>query len=345
MRKQIYIAHTGGTIGMKQGALGWEPAPGYLRQQMQAETVFQHPDMPEYVIEEFHPLLDSSNITPQDWARIAQSIGTNYEQFDGFLVLHGTDTMSYTASALAFMFENLGKPVILTGSQVPLCQPRTDAYENLVTSLLIAANFDIPEVALFLNNTLLRGCRSVKTNATAFEAFASPNFPPLAIAGVDIQVNRDLVRRTVDPSGPLWVQERMDPNVGVLWLFPGITSQFVSNCLRAPIKGLVLKAFGVGNGPSEDRAFMAAIREATNRGVVVVACTQSESGKVDLSSYATGSALAAAGVIGGGDMTTEAALAKLSYLLGKGLAPSEVRALVAQDLRGELSVDQSSQAT
>lgn len=338
MKKRIYVAHTGGTIGMQQDALGWRPAPGYLQEQMKTLAALQHPQMPEYTVEEFDPLLDSSNMTPRDWRNIARVVAGNYGQFDGFVVLHGTDTMSYTASALAFMFENLGKPVILTGSQVPLCRPRNDAYENLITSLLLAANFDLPEVTLFFNNTLFRGCRSVKTNSSAFTAFASPNCDPLATAGVEIHINSSLIRYPSDRPAALHWQETMDPLVGVLWLFPGISSEFAGNCLRPPLKGVVLKAFGTGNGPANDKFFLAALREATDRGLVIVACTQSLAGSVDLSRYATGEALAAAGVIGGGDMTTEAALTKLSYLFGQGLSPAIVRTRMLENLRGELTI-------
>jgi L-asparaginase len=336
--KSIYVAHTGGTIGMKQDAQGWSPAPGYLQEQMNALAAMRSPQMPHYTVDEFDPLLDSSNMTPREWVRIAQAIARNYDQYDGFVVLHGTDTMSYTASALAFMLENLGKPVILTGSQVPLCRPRNDAYENLITSLLLAANFDVPEVTLFFNNALFRGCRSVKANSSAFTAFASPNCAPLATAGVEIHLNSHLIRFPEERSSALCVQETMDPHMGVLWLFPGMTSEFVANCLRPPLKGVVLKAFGTGNGPAKDEAFLAVLRDAAASGVVMVACTQSLAGNVDLHRYATGEALAAAGVIGGGDMTTEAALTKLSYLFGQGLSPASVKARMTENLRGELTV-------
>jgi L-asparaginase len=336
-RKRIYVAHTGGTTGMQQGENGLQTCPGHLQRQMNALAVLRDERMPEYVIDEFDPLLDSSNMSQRDWVRIAQGVARHYDEFDGFVVLHGTDTMSYTASALAFMFENLRKPVILTGSQVPLCRPRNDAYENLVTSLLLAANFDLPEVTVFFNHLLLRGCRSVKSDSSSFTAFTSPNCPPLAVAGTDIEVKWHLIRPHFESTAPLRVQEEMDPFVGVLWLFPGITSEFVRNCLRPPLKGVVLKAFGAGNAPSIDRAFHEAVREATDRGVVIVACTQSLAGRVDLGSYATGSALAASGVISGLDMTTEAALTKLSYLFGKGLAAEDVKSQIGENLRGELT--------
>src|SRR5437588_435825 len=205
MKKRIYIAYTGGTIGMKQSPQGWIPAPGYLQDQMQNSPVFHAGGMPEFTIHEFKPLLDSSNMTPQDWVRIAVDIKEHYSEYDGFVVLHGTDTMAYTASALAFMLVNLGKPVIVTGSQIPLCEVRNDARENLITSLQIAGGFDVPEVAICFGSRLLRGCRAVKTSARGFQAFESPNFPPLGMCGVDIRINWKNVRPA---SGlPLEVQD------------------------------------------------------------------------------------------------------------------------------------------
>ena len=337
-RKRVYVAYTGGTIGMQKTAAGYAPAAGFLAQQIAAMPELTDPLMPDYVIGEYAPLLDSSNMTPDDWLRIAQDIAERYAQFDGFVVLHGTDTMAYTASALAFMLEGLAKPVIFTGSQIPLCELRNDARENLITTLLIAAHYPIPEVSLYFAGRLLRGCRAVKIDASGLDAFASPKAPPLGIVGARIEINWKLVRH-VAPGSVLSVRRFSPPVVGALRLFPGISAQVVRNALQPPLQGLVLEAYGVGNGPDRDQAFLDALREATDRGVVIVACTQCLRGVVNLSDYAAGSALAKAGVISGADMTAEAALAKLFYLFSAGHAPDSVKRYMGVDLRGELTPD------
>src|ERR1041385_5485815 len=189
VRKRVYIAYTGGTIGMQPSAEGYAPAPGFLQQQMALMPEVQSESMPDYDIREYSPLLDSANMLPADWLRIAQDIAAHYDAYDGFLVLHGTDTMAYTSSALPFMLNGLRKPVIVTGSQIPLCEVRNDARDNIITALMIASQFPIPEVCLYFHNRLLRGCRAVKVDADGLLAFDSPNYPPLGIAGVDIVID------------------------------------------------------------------------------------------------------------------------------------------------------------
>ncbi len=336
MRKRIYIAYTGGTIGMKPTRAGYRPESGYLQKQMAQMPELRHASMPAFTIHEYKPLLDSSNMTPREWMKIARDIAGHYRRYDGFLVLHGTDTMAYTASALPFMLNGLGKPVIITGSQIPLCEVRNDARENLITSLLIASEYDIPEVLLYFGGRLLRGCRAVKVSADGFAAFASPNLPPLGTVGSDIEINWPLVRRG---RRKLRLEEFKSPAVvSTLRLFPGIAPDLVRNVLRPPLQGLVLEAYGVGNGPDRDPEFIAALADATERGVVIVDCTQCLEGTVDLSEYATGSALARAGVISGYDMTAEAALTKLYYLFSRGYSPARVKREVVRDLRGEMTV-------
>ncbi|MCU1245948.1 MAG: ansA [Acidobacteria bacterium] len=337
MRKRVYIVFTGGTIGMKRTPRGYCPEPGYLQEQMEAMPELRHRSIPAFKIHEYAPLLDSSNMTPREWMKIARDVADHYDAYDGFVVLHGTDTMAYTSSALPFLLSGLRKPVIVTGSQIPLCEIRNDARENLITSLLIAAGCDVPEVCLYFGGKLLRGCRAVKVSADGFAAFDSPNFLPLGTVGIDIEINHDLVRRPA-PRQKLTVQELTSPVVATLRLFPGISPELVRNVLRPPLQGLVLEAYGVGNGPDQNREFIAALTEATRRGVVIVDCTQCLEGTVDLAEYAAGSAMAGAGVISGYDMTAEAALAKLYYLFSRGLTPARVKSEMQKDLRGELTV-------
>jgi L-asparaginase len=305
---------------------------------MDAIPELHHASMPSYTIHEYDPLLDSSNMTPTQWVEIARDLAANYERYDGFVVVHGTDTMAYTASALPFMLHGLGKPVVITGSQIPLCEIRNDARENLITSLMIAAGYAIPEVCLYFGGKLLRGCRAVKVSASGFAAFDSPNFPPLGTVGIDIDIDWELVRKP-KRTKKLSVQELGAPVVSALRLFPGISPELVLNVLRPPLQGLVLEAYGVGNGPDQDGAFIDALREATKRGVVIVDCTQCLEGKVDLAEYAAGSALARAGVISGSDMSAEAALAKLYYLFSRGDSPEKVKKEMQRDLCGELTTD------
>jgi L-asparaginase len=267
MKRRVYIADTGGTIGMKKTAEGYAPAPGYLAEQMATMPELQNEGMPAYDIHQYDPLLDSSNMTPADWVKIAHDIATHYDEYDGFIVLHGTDTMAYTASALPFMLQGLQKPVIFTGSQIPLCEVRNDARENLITALLIAADYPIAEVCLYFGNKLLRGCRAVKVDADGFAAFDSPNYPPLGTVGIDIEINWQLAQSPAGRWRALTVTKMGQTRIGALRLFPGISAEIVSHILQPPLQGLVLEAYGVGNGPSSDKAFMAALEEAADRGV------------------------------------------------------------------------------
>jgi L-asparaginase len=336
MKKKVCILYTGGTIGMKPTPQGYAPEAGYLGRVMASMPDFSSPEMPEYVIREYSPLLDSSNMGPRHWLAIARDIADLYHDYDGFVIIHGTDTMAYTASALPFMLEGLARPVVLTGSQIPLCRVRSDGRENLVTALMVVAQTHIPEVCLCFGNRLLRGCRSTKVDAAGFQAFDSPNYPDLGHIGVTIRPHPEHIL-PARPVNGLTVHPLSEARVGALRLFPGISADLVANVLRSPLQGLVLETYGMGNGPSDDGALMAVLAEACARGVVIVNCTQCLRGTVDQGGYAAGSALARAGVVSGADMTAEAALTKMIYLFSLGLSPGDIRVQMPRNLRGELT--------
>ena len=335
-KKSIYVAYTGGTIGMQRSTQGYIPVSGHLQQQLALMPEFHRPEMPDFTIHEYQPLMDSSDMTPADWQHIADDIAVNYDNYDGFVILHGTDTMAFTASALSFMLENLGKPVIVTGSQIPLAELRSDGQINLLNSLYIAANYPINEVSLFFNNRLYRGNRSTKAHADGFDAFSSPNLPPLLEAGIHIR------RLNTPPApkgqGPLIVHTVVPQPIGVVTIYPGMSADVVSNFLRQPVKALIIRSYGVGNAPQQG-AFIHELREACARGIIVINLTQCMSGKVNMGGYATGNALAQAGVISGADMTVEAALTKLHYLLSQQQDVSSIRSAMIKNLRGELTPD------
>lgn len=335
-RKRVYIAYTGGTIGMLNAGDGYVPASGFLEERLRDMPELRDPAMPEIVLNEYDPLLDSSNMTPREWLTIARDIFQNYHAFDGFVVLHGTDTMAYTASALPFLLQGLNKPVILTGSQIPLVELRNDARENLITALLLAANYAIPEVCLYFGTKLLRGCRTVKVNAQGFDAFDSPNYPPLGQVGSDIHIRWQLVRKpSTTPLVP--PPTALNAIVASVRLFPGISGEFLNNVLKPPLQGLVLEAYGTGNAPNQDHALLDAFSDAATRGVTIVDCTQCLRGTVKLNSYATGAALLEAGVVSGADMTPIAALTKLHYLISSGVGFEATRTALQHDMYGELT--------
>ncbi|KAF9227810.1 asparaginase-domain-containing protein [Gyrodon lividus] len=288
-----------------------------------------------YAILEWDPLLDSSNIEINDWIRIATEIELNYTAFDAFVVLHGTDTMSYSSSALSFLLEDLGKTVILTGAQIPLSQLRNDAVDNLLGALSIAGNYIIPECNLYFNHTLYRGNRVSKISSYDLNAFHSPNFPPLVNVGIDIVVNwNDVLRQT--NLRRFKAHKEMSPHVATLRLFPGMTGVTVRAFLGPPIRGVVLETFGAGNAPQRTD-LMAALKQACDSGIVIVAITQCAKGSVS-DAYETGRTLQQVGVVPGGDMTPECALTKLAYLLSKPeLSVHQVRDLISMPLRGELT--------
>lgn len=340
-RLDILIIYTGGTIGMIENPETHALEPFNFDHLLQNVPKIK---MLDFNIEhyEFPKPLDSSDMNPDHWREIANVIKDNYDRYDGFVVLHGTDTMAYTASALSFMLENLNKPVIITGSQLPIGEVRTDGEENLITALQIAAERDadggpmVREVAILFDNDLLRGNRSTKHSSDNFKAFKSNNFPLLANVGLGITYNREAMRRR-DPEGLLQVHTDMDCNVIYLDLFPGISAKTVEHILSTPnLKGVVLKTFGAGNGPTGEW-FQSLLREAIKNDIVVVNVTQCVSGRVMPHKYGTGVGMSTMGVVPGHDLTSEAAITKLMYLFGLGLTPAEVKDTMQQSLRGELS--------
>ncbi|MDB2374081.1 asparaginase [Psychrosphaera haliotis] len=334
-KKKIYIAYTGGTIGMKKSPQGYIPVEGYITDVVNSLPELFRDEMPEFVINEYSPVIDSSNMSPNDWQVIANDIATNYDEFDGFVVLHGTDTMAYTASALSFMLENLSKPVIVTGSQIPLSEIRSDGQTNLLNALYLAANYPIPEVSLFFNNKLLRGNRSTKADSTGFNAFDSPNFEPLATAGIQIKIEAGEV---VSPSStePLKVVTISGQPIGVVTLYPGISHTVIANVLAQPVNALIVQSYGVGNAP-QDSALIAELRNAHEREILIVNRTQCFRGQVNMDGYATGHVLKDAGALSAADMTLEACLTKLHYLLSQDLSYDQRRTLFIENLKGERS--------
>ncbi|HET8817837.1 MAG TPA: asparaginase, partial [Pseudidiomarina sp.] len=240
-RKKIYVAYTGGTIGMRKSAQGYVPVPGFLTECVNKMPEFFREEMPEFTVAEYDPLMDSSDMSPQDWQHIAEDIQQHYNEYDGFVVLHGTDTMAYTASALSFMFENLGKPVIITGSQIPLAALRSDGQTNLLNALYIAANYPIHEVGLFFNNQLFRGNRATKADANGFDAFDSPNFPPLLEAGIQIRLHAGELQPV--SSAPLQLTSVTPQAIGVVTLYPGISSVIFDNLLQQPVRALIMQSY------------------------------------------------------------------------------------------------------
>ncbi|XP_043118144.1 60 kDa lysophospholipase-like [Puntigrus tetrazona] len=364
---RVLVINTGGTIGMVLHDGGLSPEPNALIKTLRKLSILHDEKYAEqtklydsykpedktlvlpqsklnkrvvYTFLEYCPLLDSSNMTPDNWSTIGKDIQKYYEQYDGFVILHGTDTMAYTASALSFMCENLGKPVILTGSQVTCFKSivYNDGRDNLLGALLIAGQFVIPEVCLYFHHKLYRGNRVTKVDSGSFKAFASPNLPPLANAEIDIDINWETVWRA-STTAKFTVYTQMNHNVGLLRLFPGITTDTVKAFLKAPIEGVILETYGSGNAPDNRPDLLAEIRKATDRGVIIVNCTQCLRGSVTIS-YATGQALSNAGVVAGFDMTPEAALSKLSYVLAKqDLSTEEKKKMMSRNLRGEMVAD------
>lgn len=335
-KKKILIINTGGTISSVKTPQGFAPLLGHLGETLPKLMALQHPEMPHYDILEYDPLLDSSNMTLREWNQIASDIYHHYEKYDGFVVLHGTDTMAYTASALSFMLENLGKPVIVTGSQIPLTEARNDAVDNLVCSLWLCAHKPLFEVCIYFDHKLLRGNRSRKVSAQSMTAFNSPNFPELADVGIQIHVHEDIC--LPKPLSAFHYQAISSHFIANFRLFPGFSTEVMRFILQQPVQGLILETFGSGNAQSNSSEFLELLIEANNKGVVIVNCTQCLHGRVMMEQYQTGSVLKQSGVISGQDMTPEAAHCKLLYSLSKFKNIEDVKRYMQTNLRGEMSL-------
>ena len=338
----VLLVYTGGTIGMKA-----DPVDGTLKPFDFSGILEEVPELRKFALKidsyTFNPIIDSSDVEPSLWQSLATLIRDRYDDYDGFVILHGTDTMAYSASALSFMLENLGKPVIFTGSQLPIGEPRTDGKENLISAVEIATAKDsngrpmVPEVCICFNSQLLRGNRSVKVNATGFDAFKSPNYPLLATAGISIKYNNSFIHNDYDRRKGVSIHTDLDTRVSVLKLHPGITEQAVRDILLgAGSSAVILETYGSGNAPCRPW-FLALVREAASRGKILLNVTQCLSGDVDMDIYATGRALKDAGVICGHDITTESALGKLFYLMGGNADNEKVKVLLERNLKGEIS--------
>ncbi|MBP5680012.1 MAG: type I asparaginase [Bacteroidales bacterium] len=338
---RVLLIYTGGTIGMSRNPVTGALQPfdfSRLRSFIpEMEHLHIHID-----VQSFNPPIDSSDMSPQLWIKLVQDISKVYDQYDGFVILHGTDTMPYTASALSFMFKNLTKPVILTGSQLPIGQPRTDGKENLITSLEIASAKNanghamVPEVCIYFSGKLLRGNRTTKQSAEEFNAFQSFNYPTLANAGVDLVFHDANIRRP-NYNEPMSTLTAIDSNVIIFSLFPGIREDIIHHVLSTPdLKGVVMRTFGSGNAPQLPW-LREAIAEASSHGKVIVNVSQCMQGSVAMERYLTGYQLKEAGVVSGRDMTVESTVTKLMCLLAEHRDPDVVRGLMSCDLRGEIT--------
>lgn len=336
----VLIIYTGGTVGMAVSRTG-ELVPmqfGRLDRKM--------PELARLALRlwllSWPEPIDSSNVTPQHWLRLAQLIGQHYADFDGFVILHGTDTMAYSAAALSYILEHLGKPVIFTGAQVPVGRARSDAQRNLITALEIAAarhprahTVRVPEVGVFFNDVLIRGTRAKKVESQQFAAFKSENYPPLARAGISLEFADKSIRLL--PAAPLKVHTQLEEKVAVLRLFPGMTEAVVEAILGVPgLRGAVLETYGSGNAPTAPW-FLKCLAAARARGIQLLNVSQCEEGRVTQGTYETSAHLTDLGVLGGDDITSEAAVTKLMYVLGLGLGEERTRSLLTQDLRGEIT--------
>lgn len=341
-KSALLLIYTGGTIGMKQDMKDLTLKPFDFSQ-----ILDEVPEIRKFAFKidtySFEPPIDSSDVEPSLWQDLARLIKEKYEDYDGFIILHGTDTMSYSASALSFMLDGLTKPIIFTGSQLPIGVPRTDGKENLISAVEIASAKDkdghpaVPEVCVCFDSLLMRGNRSTKVNSEVFRAFQSPNFPPLAEAGINIRYNNEYIRKPNDWYQSLTINTELDTRVSILKIHPGITPEVVRNILCGKdTRAIIMETYGSGNAPTRDW-FLDIVKESSAMNKIIVNVTQCLAGTVNMNIYANGKALERAGVIDGYDSTTESALAKLFYLMGKSSDNEWVKAMMGCNLKGEIS--------
>ncbi|MDE7127391.1 MAG: type I asparaginase [Bacteroidales bacterium] len=341
-KASILLIYTGGTSGMKQ-----DPSDMTLKPFDFSQILDEAPELSKFAYKidtyTFSPIIDSSDVEPGLWQELAQLIADRYDRYDGFVILHGTDTMAYSASVLSFMLEDLSKPVIFTGSQLPIGVPRTDGKENLISSVEIAAAKDsdgkaiVPEVCIYFDNVLMRGNRASKVNSDNFHAFRSENLQPLAIAGISIRYNRAIIRRPPGTERPLKVHTSLDTRVSILKMHPGITPHVVRNILCGDqTRAVIIETYGSGNATCKEW-FISIVREASGSGKILLNVTQCLGGCVNMDIYANGKTLKDSGVINGHDITTEGALAKLFFLMGQSSDNNWVKSMLEEDLRGEIS--------
>lgn len=341
-KTSLLLIYTGGTIGMKQDVNNLTLKPFDFRQ-----ILDEVPEIGKFAVKidsfSFEPPIDSSDVEPTLWVKLASLIKERYDDYDGFIVLHGTDTMAYSASALSFMLDGLTKPVVFTGSQLPIGVPRTDGRENLISAVEIASaknssgHPEVPEVCVCFASMLIRGNRATKVNSEGFRAFQSPNFPPLAEAGISIRYNTEYIRRPNDWYQSLTINTNLDTRVSILKLHPGITPQVVRNIICGEeTRAVIMETYGSGNAPS-CKWFLDILEEAQRMDKIIVNVTQCLTGNVNMNIYANGKHLEERGVINGSDLTTESALAKLFYLMGKSPDNEWVRSMMGHNLKGEIS--------
>ncbi len=334
-KKKLLIIYTGGTIGMEASDKGYVPSNGLLTKAMAETLTFSHPEMPGYDIKEYNPLVDSSDMSHANWTLIAEDIFNHYEQYDGFIVLHGTDTMAYSACAVSFMLRHLAKPVIFTGSQVPLVQAHTDARENLINAMLFAVRFSIPEVCVFFNNKLYRGNRCHKLNATSFDAFSSPNYPWLGEVGINLWFNE--ASSLSAPTAELEFKPINSAKLITATLFPGFQAELLKDFIDAGLQAIVLRTYGIGNAPA-NQDLLLALEYAQKNNVIILNCSQCQTASVDMNTYASGKQLLQYGVLSGYDMTLEAAITKLYYAFSCYDALDDIKSLMTKDISGEMTV-------
>ena len=341
--RKILVIYTGGTIGMMVDPDSKALKPFEFKN-IHQQLPMLHLIEADITFQEMLPLIDSSDTNPDFWVRLAKMVGENYDKYDGFVILHGTDTMAYTASALSFLLDNLSKPVILTGAQLPLGVIRTDGRRNILNAIAIAAEYVddkpvIQEVCIYFQNNLYRGNRTYKDNASRFNAFYSPNYPIIAEVNTTAEFHTNLLHYEA-PGAPFRYYTCMDSHVALVKIYPGISVEFMRNVFNTPgLRAVVIETFGVGNAPTSPE-FTQILHDAVNRGIVIVNVTQCKGGGgVEMGRYATGKNLADIGITSGRDMTTEAAVTKLMFLLGQYDNPDDVRREVAVSMRGEMTME------